>query len=71
TTRLVGDAPVAEGDVDIQDDLDLDGLSHMASAALGHDQPAVPSEDVEEREEEEVPLRHKRSVYRRAKTEFN
>ncbi|GKB58356.1 hypothetical protein Tco_0914542 [Tanacetum coccineum] len=71
TTRLVGDAPAAEGDVDIQDDLDLDGLSRMASAALGHDQPAVPSEDVEEREEEEVPLRRKRSVYRRARTEFN
>ncbi|GJW76215.1 hypothetical protein Tco_0137897 [Tanacetum coccineum] len=59
-----------EGDVDIQDDVDLDGLSRMASAALGHDQPAVPSEDMEEREEEEVPLRHKRSAYRRAKTEF-
>ncbi|GJT34924.1 putative ribonuclease H-like domain-containing protein [Tanacetum coccineum] len=54
TTRLVGDVPAAEGDVDIQDDVDLDGLSRMASAALGHDQPAVPSEDVEEREEEEL-----------------
>ncbi|GJX93450.1 hypothetical protein Tco_0348036, partial [Tanacetum coccineum] len=56
-TRLVVDASAAEGDVDIQDDIDLDGLSRMASTALGHDQPAVPSEDVEEREEEEVPLR--------------
>ncbi|GJZ13182.1 reverse transcriptase domain-containing protein [Tanacetum coccineum] len=56
-TRLVVDALAAEGDVDVQDDLDLDGLSRMASAALGPDQPAVPSEDVEEREEEEVPLR--------------
>ncbi|GJS98658.1 hypothetical protein Tco_0819828 [Tanacetum coccineum] len=54
---VVGDVPAAEGDVDIQDDVDLDGLSRMASAALGHDQPAVPSADVEEREEEEVPLR--------------
>ncbi|GJS57627.1 hypothetical protein Tco_0652411 [Tanacetum coccineum] len=71
TTRLVGDVPAAEGDVDIQDDVDLDGLSRMASAALGHDQPAVPSEDVEEREEEEVPLRRKRSAYRRAMTEFS
>ncbi|GJV03171.1 hypothetical protein Tco_1336740 [Tanacetum coccineum] len=71
TTRLVGDVPAAEGDVDIQDDVDLDGLSRMASAALGHDQPAVPSEDVEEREEEEVPLRRKRSAYRRARTEFS
>ncbi|GJR08894.1 putative ribonuclease H-like domain-containing protein [Tanacetum coccineum] len=54
TTRLVGDVPAEEGDVDIQDDVDLEGLSRMASAALGHDQPAVPSEDVEEREEEEL-----------------
>ncbi|GKG54890.1 hypothetical protein Tco_0562877, partial [Tanacetum coccineum] len=30
-----------------------------------------PSEDMEEREEEAVPLRRKRSVYRRARTEFN
>ncbi|GJV56382.1 hypothetical protein Tco_1457387 [Tanacetum coccineum] len=71
TTRLVGDDPAAEVDVDIQDDVDLDGLSRMASAALGHDQPAVPSEDVEEREEEEVPLRRKRSASRRARTEFS
>ncbi|GJR70589.1 hypothetical protein Tco_0016654 [Tanacetum coccineum] len=67
-TRLVVDASTEEGDVDIQDDIDLDGLSRMASAALG--QPAVPSDDVEEREEEEVPLRRKRSAYRRARTEF-
>ncbi|GJQ99640.1 hypothetical protein Tco_0522625 [Tanacetum coccineum] len=71
TTRLVGDVPASEGDVDIQDDVDLDGLSRMASAALGPDQTAVPSEDVEEREEEEVPLRRKRSAYRRARTEFS
>ncbi|GKA05735.1 hypothetical protein Tco_0684855 [Tanacetum coccineum] len=70
-TRLVGDASAAEGDVDIQDDIDLDGLSRMASTALGHDQHAVPSEEVEEREEEEVPLRRKRSAYRRARTEFS
>ncbi|GJW87919.1 hypothetical protein Tco_0163259, partial [Tanacetum coccineum] len=66
TTRLVGDVLAAEGDVDIQDAVDLEGLSRMASTALGHDQPAVPSEDVEEREEEEVPLRRKRSASRRA-----
>ncbi|GKA35516.1 hypothetical protein Tco_0722007, partial [Tanacetum coccineum] len=71
TVRLVGDAPATEGDVDIQDDVDLEGLSRMASEALGHDQAAVPSEDMEEREEEEVPLRRKRSVYRRARTEFH
>ncbi|GJV59326.1 hypothetical protein Tco_1465426, partial [Tanacetum coccineum] len=71
TARLVGDAPATEGDVDIQDDVDLEGLSRMASEALGHDQAAVPSEDIEEREEEEVPLRRKRSVHRRARTEFN
>ncbi|GJU36494.1 hypothetical protein Tco_1184848, partial [Tanacetum coccineum] len=70
-TRLVVDASTAEGDVDIQDDVDLDGLSRMASVALGHDQPAVLSEDVEEHEEEEVPLRCKRSAYRRARTEFS
>ncbi|GJX35999.1 hypothetical protein Tco_0247556 [Tanacetum coccineum] len=70
TTRLVGDAPAIEGDVDIQDDVDLEGLSRMASEALGHDQAAVPSVDMEEREEE-VPLRRKRSVYRRARTEFH
>ncbi|GJY67813.1 hypothetical protein Tco_0470795 [Tanacetum coccineum] len=70
-TRLVVDASAAEGDVDIQDDIDLDGLSRMASTALGHNQPAVHSEDVEEREEEEVPLRRKRSAYRRARTEFS
>ncbi|GJS48605.1 hypothetical protein Tco_0598726 [Tanacetum coccineum] len=71
TARFVGDAPATEGDVDIQDDVDLEGLSRMASEALGHDHPAVPSEDIEEREEEAVPLRRKRSVYRRARTEFN
>ncbi|GJR23578.1 hypothetical protein Tco_0972105 [Tanacetum coccineum] len=31
----------------------------------------VPSEDREAREAEEVPLRRKRSVHRRARTEFN
>ncbi|GJV22377.1 hypothetical protein Tco_1371397 [Tanacetum coccineum] len=71
TARFVGDAPPTEGDVDIQDDVDLEGLSRMASEALGHDQAAVPSVDMEEREEEEVPLRRKRSVYRRARTEFH
>ncbi|GJT35025.1 putative ribonuclease H-like domain-containing protein [Tanacetum coccineum] len=57
SARLVGDAPATEGDVDIQDAVDLEGLSRMASEALGHDQATVPSEDMEEREEEEVPLR--------------
>ncbi|GJW41264.1 hypothetical protein Tco_0067109 [Tanacetum coccineum] len=71
TARLVGDAPATEGDVDIQDEVDLEGLSRMASEAMGHDHPAVPSEDIEEREEEEVPLRRKRSVHRRARTAFN
>ncbi|GKA55664.1 reverse transcriptase domain-containing protein [Tanacetum coccineum] len=54
---MVGDAPAAEGDVDIQGDVDIDGLSRMASVALGPDPTDVPSENVEEREEEEVPLR--------------
>ncbi|GJQ96222.1 hypothetical protein Tco_0007361 [Tanacetum coccineum] len=57
TARFVGDAPPTEGDVDIQDDVDLEGLSRMVSEALGHDQAAVPSVDMEEREEDEVPLR--------------
>ncbi|GKF45414.1 hypothetical protein Tco_0131966, partial [Tanacetum coccineum] len=70
TARLVGDAPATEGDVDIRDEVDLDGLSRMASEALGHAQAAAPSVDIEEREEEEVPLRRKRSVHRRARTEF-
>ncbi|GJR18429.1 hypothetical protein Tco_0966956 [Tanacetum coccineum] len=48
TTRLVGDAPAAEGDVVIQDDVDIVGLSRMASAALGPDQTAVHSDDVED-----------------------
>ncbi|GJT17452.1 putative ribonuclease H-like domain-containing protein [Tanacetum coccineum] len=33
-TRLVVDASAAEGDVDIQDDIDLDGLSRMVSTTL-------------------------------------
>ncbi|GJT81950.1 hypothetical protein Tco_1056292 [Tanacetum coccineum] len=40
-------------------------------ARSGHDQAPVPVRDMEEREEEEVPLRRKRSVYRRARTEFH
>ncbi|GJW31456.1 putative ribonuclease H-like domain-containing protein [Tanacetum coccineum] len=61
--RLVGDCScTARGIYDIQDEVDLEGLSRMASEALGHDQATVPSEDMEEREEEEVPLRRKSSV---------
>ncbi|GJU30434.1 hypothetical protein Tco_1174023 [Tanacetum coccineum] len=45
-------------------------LKVWASEALGHDQATLPLEDIEEREEEEVPLRRKRSVHRRARTEF-
>ncbi|GJW25088.1 hypothetical protein Tco_0038899 [Tanacetum coccineum] len=48
SARLVGDAPATEGDVDIQDEVDLEGLSRMASDALGHDQATVPSELWEE-----------------------
>ncbi|GJX13828.1 putative ribonuclease H-like domain-containing protein [Tanacetum coccineum] len=46
-------ALLTKGDVDIQDEVDLDGLSRMASDALGHNQATVPSEDIEAREEEE------------------
>ncbi|GJY64433.1 hypothetical protein Tco_0465893 [Tanacetum coccineum] len=65
TARFGGDAPATEDDVTIQDAVDLEGLSRMASEALGHDQPAGPSEHMEEREEEEVPLRRKRGGYNR------
>ncbi|GJY10347.1 hypothetical protein Tco_0378532 [Tanacetum coccineum] len=51
--------------------LERTDYSSYASKALGHDQAVVPSVDMEEREEEEVPLRRKRSVYRRARTEFH
>ncbi|GJY36751.1 putative ribonuclease H-like domain-containing protein, partial [Tanacetum coccineum] len=71
TACFGGDAPATEGDENIQDAVDLEGLSRIASEALGHNQPAVLSEHMEEREEEEVPLRHKRSVYRCARTEFH
>ncbi|GJW36153.1 hypothetical protein Tco_0059073 [Tanacetum coccineum] len=40
-------------------DVDLDGLSRMASAALGPDQPPFPSRMWKATEEEEVPLRRK------------
>ncbi|GKA67374.1 hypothetical protein Tco_0767182 [Tanacetum coccineum] len=40
TARLVGDAPATEGDVDIQDEVDLEGLSRMASEALEFHTPA-------------------------------
>ncbi|GJR31197.1 hypothetical protein Tco_1107429 [Tanacetum coccineum] len=66
TARFVGDAPATEGDVNIQDDVDLEGLSRMASEALGHDQPAVPSEDMEAKRRM-VPLRRKEVVYRRTR----
>ncbi|GJR88350.1 hypothetical protein Tco_0212361 [Tanacetum coccineum] len=36
-----------------------------------NDAPTPTADAAEEREEEEVPLRRKRSVYRRARTEFN
>ncbi|GJV73463.1 hypothetical protein Tco_1493458 [Tanacetum coccineum] len=52
-------------------DLYLDGLSVWHLQTLGHCPTCYSSKDVEEREEEEVPLRRKRSVYRRARTEFN
>ncbi|GJY63960.1 hypothetical protein Tco_0465420 [Tanacetum coccineum] len=59
-------------DVDIHDAVDLEGLSRMASEALGHDQATVPSEDMEEHEEEEVPLRRKEfTVYSTCQDEFN
>ncbi|GKD31142.1 hypothetical protein Tco_1241920, partial [Tanacetum coccineum] len=45
TARLVGDAPATEGDVDIQDEVDLEGLSRMAS--VGADKGKAPMPDLE------------------------
>ncbi|GJX78217.1 hypothetical protein Tco_0325028 [Tanacetum coccineum] len=57
TARLVGCCSANRRDVVFRMRFVLDGLSRMASEALGHDQATVPSEDMEAREEEEVPLR--------------
>ncbi|GJW97976.1 hypothetical protein Tco_0179784 [Tanacetum coccineum] len=54
SARLVGDCSVPRGDVGYQDEVDLDGLSRMASDANGHNQATVPSEDIEARKEEEL-----------------
>ncbi|GKF11339.1 hypothetical protein Tco_0049265, partial [Tanacetum coccineum] len=55
--------------------ISADGVCVSAVLSLillvGPDQTVVPSENVEEREEEEVPLRRKRSAYRRARTVFS
>nr|GEY58306.1 hypothetical protein [Tanacetum cinerariifolium] len=56
-----------------EDDIDLDKITALATAALGPEQPAVPTKNVEpmeEQEEMEVPLTRKRSTYRRARTQF-
>ncbi|GJW48390.1 hypothetical protein Tco_0080036 [Tanacetum coccineum] len=45
--------------------------TRMHPEANVHNPATVPSEDIEAREEEEVPLRRKRSIHRRARTEFN
>ncbi|GKC41760.1 hypothetical protein Tco_1059482 [Tanacetum coccineum] len=70
TARLVGDAPATEGDVDIQDEVDLEDF-HVWHIKLWVSISYCSLEVMEEREEEEVPLRRKRSVYRRARTEFH
>nr|GFD10006.1 hypothetical protein [Tanacetum cinerariifolium] len=57
-----------------EDGIDLDKFTALATAALGLEQPAVPTENVkpmEEQEEMEVPLTRKRSTYRRARTQFH
>nr|GFA87731.1 hypothetical protein [Tanacetum cinerariifolium] len=64
----------AEDAVAKEDDIDLDEITTLATAALGPEQPVVPTENVEpmeEQEEMEVPLRRKRSTYRRARTQFH
>nr|GFA05992.1 hypothetical protein [Tanacetum cinerariifolium] len=56
-----------------EDDINLDEITALATAALGSEQPAVPTENVEpmeEQEEMEVPLTRKRSTYGRARTQF-
>nr|GFB96075.1 synaptobrevin, longin-like domain protein [Tanacetum cinerariifolium] len=56
-----------------EDDIDLDENTTLATAALGSEQPAVPTENVkpmEEQEEMEVPLTRKRSTYGRVRTQF-
>nr|GFA49936.1 hypothetical protein [Tanacetum cinerariifolium] len=48
-----------------EDDIDLDEITALATAALWSEQPAVPTENVEpmeEQEEMEVPLTRKRST---------
>nr|GFB02939.1 hypothetical protein [Tanacetum cinerariifolium] len=57
-----------------EDDIDLDEITALATAALGSEQPAVPTNNVkpmEEQEEMEVPLTRKQSTYRRARTQFH
>nr|GFA77279.1 hypothetical protein [Tanacetum cinerariifolium] len=64
----------AEDAVAKEDDIDLDENTTLATAALGPEQPAVPTENVkpmEEQEEMEVPLTRKRSTYRCARTQFH
>nr|GEW24561.1 hypothetical protein [Tanacetum cinerariifolium] len=57
-----------------EDDIYLDEITALATAALGPEQPTVPTENVEpmeEQEEMEVSLTRKRSTYRRARTQFH
>nr|GFD29912.1 hypothetical protein [Tanacetum cinerariifolium] len=57
-----------------EDDIDLDEITALATAALGSEQPVVPTKNVEpmkEQEEMEVPLTRTRSTYRRARTQFH
>nr|GFC24585.1 hypothetical protein [Tanacetum cinerariifolium] len=65
---------IADSDEEAEDDIDLDEITALATAALGPEQPVVPTENVEpmeEQEEMEVPLTRKRSTYRRARTQFH
>nr|GEU39661.1 hypothetical protein [Tanacetum cinerariifolium] len=57
-----------------EDDIDLDEIIALATAALGPEQPVVPTKNVEPMEEQkemEVPLTRKWSTYRRARTQFH
>nr|GFC61034.1 hypothetical protein [Tanacetum cinerariifolium] len=54
-----------------EDDIDLDEITALATAALRSEQPAVPTENVEPMEEQkemDVPLTRKRSTYGRTRS---
>ncbi|GJX01778.1 hypothetical protein Tco_0185691 [Tanacetum coccineum] len=53
------------------EDIDLDGLSRRAIYSFSHDQLLFLLSNVEETRRDEVPLKRKRSTYRRARQDFH